>query len=385
MSDHSSSSTSITVHGTVAAGYEAVRDEFAAVLTEEHNEPGAQLAVYREGRLVVDLWAGDGIDGDSLPAVFSSTKGAAHLVVALLVQDGTLDLDRTVASYWPEFAAEGKGQLTLRELLGHRSGLIGIEGGFPDADLADDRLLAARLAGQTPFWEPGKEYGYHALVIGALTGEVVRRATGRSIQELFEERVRAPYGLDLYMGHPAGLEPRYVAIRPLNPTPEQAAEMAARPFDPKGLKAVAFNVRTDMVAWINQPSVRALGPASVGGIGSARALAGMYAATLSEFAGRPPLLKPETRTEFARLGLAGTDRVTEETDHFGLGFERPQMVYPCLGEGAFGHCGAAGSQAFADPASGIAYGYTRRRFAFPGGAAPENERLVAAVVKAARR
>ncbi|MEV0747786.1 serine hydrolase domain-containing protein [Streptomyces sp. NPDC050273] len=381
MSDHSSAT--ITVRGTVTAGYEAVRDEFAAVLTEEHNEPGAQLAVYRDGRLVVDLWAGEGIEGDSLPAVFSSTKGAAHLVVALLVQDGTLDLDRTVASYWPEFAAEGKGALTLRELLGHRSGVIGIEGGFREADLADDRVIAARLAAQAPFWEPGREYGYHALVIGALTGEVVRRATGRSIQELFEERVRAPYGLDLHLGQPAELEPRYLAVRPMNPTPEQKAELGAHPFAPKGLQAVAFNVPTDLVAWINTPSVRALGPASVGGVGSARALAGMYAATLSEFAGRPALLTPQTRAEFARPGLAGTDRVTLEKDHFGLGFERPQMLYPSLGEGAFGHCGAAGSQAFADPASGIAYGYTRRRFAYPGGAAPENERLVAAAVKAA--
>lgn len=282
MSDHSSAT--ITVRGTVTAGYEAVRDEFAAVLTEEHNEPGAQLAVYRDGRPVVDLWAGEGIEGDSLPAVFSSTKGAAHLVVALLVQDGTLDLDRTVASYWPEFAAEGKGALTLRELLGHRSGVIGIEGGFREADLADDRVIAARLAAQAPFWEPGREYGYHALVIGALTGEVVRRATGRSIQELFEERVRAPYGLDLHLGQPAELEPRYLAVRPMNPTPEQQAELGAHPFDPKGLQAVAFNVPTDLVAWINTPSVRALGPASVGGVGSARALAGMYAATLSEFA-----------------------------------------------------------------------------------------------------
>nr|WSW67614.1 beta-lactamase family protein [Streptomyces sp. NBC_00995] len=377
------SSGNIAVHGTVAAGYEPVRDEFAAVLAEDHNEPGAQLAVYRHGRRVVDLWAGDGIDADSLPAVFSSTKGAAHLVVALLVQDGTLGLDRTVASYWPEFAARGKGALTLRELLGHRSGVVGVEGGFTDADLADDRVIAARLARETPFWEPGTEYGYHALTIGALTGEVVRRATGRSIQELFEERVRAPYGLDLHLGQPAELEPRYVAVRPMNPTPEQRAEIAAHPLDPKGLQTVAFNVRTDLIAWINTPSVRALGPASVGGVGSARGLAGMYAATLSEFAGRPALLRPEVRAEFARPGLLGIDRVTEEKDHFGLGFERPQMLYPSLGEGAFGHCGAAGAQAFADPASGIAYGYTRRRFAYPGGAAPENGRLVAAVVRAA--
>ncbi|MEW1691049.1 serine hydrolase domain-containing protein [Streptomyces sp. NPDC091265] len=377
-------SDDINVRGTVAAGFEAVREEFAAVLAEEANEPGAQLAVHLDGRPVVDLWAGEGIEGDSLPAVFSSTKGAAHLVVALLVQDGTLELDRTVASYWPEFAAGGKDALTLRELLGHRSGLVGIEGGFNGADLADDRVIAATLAEQEPFWEPGKEYGYHALVIGALTGEVVRRVTGRSIQELYEERVRLPYGLDLHLGQPAHLEPRYVPVRPMNPTPEQAAELAAHPFEPGSLRAVAFNYPTDFVAWINDPSVRALGPASVGGVGSARALAGMYAAVISEVAGRAPLLTPEIRAEFARPGLTGVDRVTDETDHFGLGFERPQMYYPSLGEGAFGHCGAAGSQAFADPASGVAYGYTRRRFAVPGGAAPENERLVAAVLGAVR-
>ncbi|MET7859141.1 serine hydrolase domain-containing protein [Streptomyces sp. NPDC005318] len=372
----------ITVHGTVAPGFEGVRETYAAVLAEDTTEPGSQLAVRLHGRTVVDLWAGDGIEADSLPAVFSSTKGAAHLVVALLVQDGVLDLDRTVASYWPEFAAQGKGELTLRELLAHASGVIGVEGGFTDEELADDRLLAARLAGQKPFWKPGTAYGYHGVVIAALTGEVVRRATGQSIQELFEARIRVPYGLDLYLGQPASLEPRYVAVRPMAPTAEQAAALALAPVDPKSLMAVAFNYPTDLVAWINTPSVRTLGPASVGGVGSARGLAGMYAAAISHVDGRAPLLGAQTLAEFARLHAAGTDLVTDEKDHFGLGFERPSVPYPSLGEGAFGHCGAAGSQAFADPASGLAYGYTRRRYAFPGGAAPENERLVAAVMRA---
>lgn len=373
----------ITVHGTVAPGFEGVRDAYAAVLAEDTTEPGSQLAVRLHGRTVVDLWAGDGIEADSLPAVYSSTKGAAHLVVALLVQDGVLDLDRTVASYWPAFAAEGKGELTLRELLAHASGVIGVEGGFSDEELADDRLLAARLAEQKPFWTPGTAYGYHGLVIGALTGEVVRRVTGRSIQELFEERIRAPYGLDFFLGQPEALEARYVAIRPMAPTPEQAAGLALDPIDPKSLRAIAFNYPTDLIGWINKPSVRALGPASAGGVGSARGLAGMYAAAISEVDGRAPLLKAETLAEVARPHAVGTDLVTGEEDHFGLGFERPSVRYPSLGEGAFGHCGAAGAQALADPASGVAYGYTRRRYAFPGGAAPENERLVAAVVRAA--
>ncbi|GAA3478293.1 hypothetical protein GCM10018966_028230 [Streptomyces yanii] len=256
-----------------------------------------------------------------------------------------------------------------------------MDGGFPEDVLADDRLVAARLAAQAPYWEPGTAYGYHGL-IGVLSGEVVRRVTRRSIQELFEERIRVPYGLDLHLGQPEALEPRYVPIRPMQPTDEQAAAPAAAPEDPRSLASIAFNRPTDLVARINRPSVRALGPASVGGVGSARGLAGMYAAAISEVDGRAPLLKPQTLAEFARLHWAGTDLVTGEEDHFGLGFERPSVRDPSLSESAFGHCGAAGAQAFADPASGLAYGYTRRRYAFPGGAAPENERLVAAVARA---
>ncbi|MCX5410888.1 serine hydrolase domain-containing protein [Streptomyces sp. NBC_00059] len=376
----------ITVHGTVAAGFEGVREEFAAVLAADHTEPGGQLAVYQDGRLVVDLWAGEGIDGDSLPAVYSSTKGAAHLIVALLIQDGVIDPERTVASYWPEFAEGGKGELTVRELVAHRAGLVWADGGFTAEELADDRLIAARLAGQRPYWTPGTEYGYHALVIGALTGEVVRRATGRSIQELFEERVRAPYGLDFHLGLPEALEPRYVDIRPGVPTPEQAAEMAANPLDPDSLRALAFgfggNPPLDLIALVNNRALRALGPASVGGVGSARGLAGMYAAAVTGLDGRAPLLTPETVAEAGRVRWKGTDLVTGETDHFALGFEASQATYPALGEGAFGHSGAAGSQAYADPTSGVAYGYTRRRFALPGGAAPENARLSAAVSEA---
>ncbi|MFH9618741.1 serine hydrolase domain-containing protein [Streptomyces pratensis] len=378
--------STITVHGTVAAGFENVREEFAAVLAADHTEPGGQLAVYHHGRPVVDLWAGEGIAGDSLPAVYSSTKGAAHLVVALLVQDGVIDPDRTVASYWPEFAAEGKGGLTVRELISHRAGLIWADGGFTVEELADDRLVAGRLAGQRPYWTPGTEYGYHALVIGALTGEVVRRVTGRSIQEIFEERVRAPYGLDFHLGLPEELEPRYVPIRPGVATPEQAAESAANPIDLDSLMAVAFGFASDppldMVALANTRAVRALGPASVGGVGSARGLAGMYAAAISEVDGRAPLLQPGTLAEIGRVRWTGTDVVTAEVDAFAFGFEASRAHYPALGEGAFGHSGAAGSQAYADPANGVAYGYTRRRFALPGGAAPENERLSAAVGEA---
>src|SRR4051812_16846842 len=354
------------IHGTVAGGFEAVREEFAAFVAGEPTDYEGQLCAYVHGRRVVDLWAGDGNHADSLPRVFSSTKGAAHLVVALLVQDGTLELDRKVTYYWPEFGAEGKAALTLRDLVTHRAGLVGLDTGFTAAELADDRVVAERLADQRPFWRPGTAFGYHALVIGALTGEVVRRATGRTLQEVYEERVRAPYGLDFFLGLPEALEPRFRSVRPMAPTPEQQAVLDAAPTGPHTLGSIASNTHgpepTRLLDHANSRTVRAKGPASAGGVAAARGLAGMYAAAISELAGRPPLLKPDTVAEVGQIHSAGYDLVPRSHRAFGLGFQATADAwYPFLGAGTFGHAGAGGSQAFADPRSGLAYGYTRRR------------------------
>jgi CubicO group peptidase (beta-lactamase class C family) len=247
-------------------------------------------------------------------------------------------------------------------------------------------VLAGLLARQKPFWEPGTGYGYHAFVIGALTGEVVRRAAGASIQELYEERVRALHGLDLYLGLPEELEPRYEPVRAMNPTTAEAESIATDPKDPASLLAIAFNANSENADFTldipNTREVRAKGPASVGGVGNARGLAGMYAAALTGLGGQP-LLRAETITEFAAPHLAGQDLVTGAADAFGLGFERPATEFPGLGPDAFGHCGVAGSLGLADPRSGLAYGYVRRRFAFPGGTAPENARLIQALLDAA--
>ncbi|BCM66679.1 MULTISPECIES: serine hydrolase domain-containing protein [Streptomyces] len=378
----------ITVQGTVAEGFEPVREEFAAFVAGERQDYEGQLCAYVHGRRVVDLWAGAGATGDSLYAVYSATKGAAHLVAALLVQDGTLELDRKVTYYWPEFAAEGKGALTLRDLLAHRAGLVGTDTGFSLAELADDRMIAERLADQRPFWRPGTAFGYHALVIGALTGEVVRRATGRTLQEVYEERIRAPHGLDLYLGLPAAHEPRFRPVRPMLPTPEQQARLDAAPTGPHTLTSIAFNRHgadpTDLESLPNERLIRAQGPASVGGIGSARGLAAMYAATISGVDGRTPLLKEDTLAEFGQIHSVGYDLVARAHKSFGLGFQATADTWhPFLGATTIGHSGANGVQSFADPRAGIAYAYTRRRFAFPGGAAPENDRLAATIQQAA--
>ncbi|GGQ15361.1 serine hydrolase [Streptomyces roseolilacinus] len=377
------------VRGFVAEGYEEVREAFEAVVADERPDYAGQLAAHVRGRRVVDLWAGPDTDGDTLFGVFSSTKGAAHLVVALLVQEGVLDLDRAVAHYWPEFAAGGKGEVTLRQLMAHQAGVVGAEAGLTLAELADDRVVAERVAGQRPYWRPGAAFGYHTLNIGALTGEVVFRATGRTLHEVYAARIREPYGLDFFLGLPEEHEPRFRSLLPMDPTREQRAVLEAAPDGPHTLAAIAGNRHggepTDLESLPNSRLVRAKGPASVGGVASARGLAGLYAAAIGVLDGRPPLLEEDTLAEVGQVHSCGFDVVARAHRSFVLGFQDPTLPYPWLGAGSFGHSGAGGSQAFADPRAGLAYGYARRRYAFPGGAAPENERLVAAVHRAATR
>ncbi|NML53343.1 beta-lactamase family protein [Streptomyces sp. R302] len=377
------------VHGTVEPGFEPVREVFAGVAADEARDGGAQLAVHHRGRLVVDLWGGDGVDGDSLLALYSSAKGVTSVVVALLVQEGALDLDRTVASWWPEYAAEGKGGTTLRALLAHRSGSIGVDGGFTLAELADDRVVAARLAAHRPSWEPDSGHGYHGLTFGALVGEVVLRATGRTVQEHYEERLRAPYGIDYHLGLPEELEARFAPALPLVPTPVQRAFLAANPVAPGSRMAVAFGLDSeppiDLVEYGNSRAVHAASPLSGGGIGTARGLSRLYAAVAGPLDGRPPVLTAGTLAEFARIHSEGTDLVTGHENAFGLGLVPLATVYPSLGPLAVGHSGAPGTQSFADATTGLAYSYARRRFGFMAGpGAPENARLIEAVVEAAR-
>lgn len=364
------------IAGHTAPGYEPVADAFARALDAEPGNRNAHLTAYAHGRLVADLW--NGPDAEAVTGLYSVAKGVTALTTALLVQDGLIDLDSPVAAHWPEFAQKA---LTVRELLGHRSGLVGVPEGFTPAQLADDRALAARLASAEPYWTPGDGYGYHAYVIGALVGEVVLRATGRTIREHYEERVRAPRGLDLFLGLPRGEEHRFTPMLPA------LGEAGLPPRD--SLMAVAFNLHTDppvdIQEFLNSREARAKGPASSGAVGNARGIAGVYAAAIGAD-GTEPLLRPETIAAFAEPYSTGIDRVTGEDHAFGLGFEAQGLRYPGLSRLAFGHSGAAGAQGFADPELDLAYGYSRSRFHFPpGGGAAENDGFVAALVEAAAK
>ncbi|WP_280386486.1 serine hydrolase domain-containing protein [Nocardia wallacei] len=376
------------VHGTVATGFEEVRAGFAAVVAEENGESGAQLAAYVRGRKVVDLWAGPEVTGTTLTGLHSSTKGAAGLVIALLIQDGVLDIDRPVADFWPEFATAGKHRITIRDVLAHRSGIVGASGGFTVAELADERIVAERLVRQRPYFEPGRVHGYGGFVMYAILGEVVRSVTGRTVAQLFEQRIRAPYGLDVYLGLPAELDHRYLPILPWRATAQMEDAFAANSPGPHSVAGIAYNLNArgftpaDVMALPNDPAVRRLGQGSGGGVGSASGLAAMYAAAISGLGDRPPLLTLDTIAMITEIHSGGRDLVRGDAAPYSLGFEAKGLLHPFLGVHAFGHTGSAGSDGFADPHSGLTYGYTRRRAAFAFNA-PENARLARLIHRAA--
>ena len=167
-------------HGLVLGGWEPVREAFADNLASGR-DVGAGVAVYHRGQLVVDLRGGffdrsrtAPYAHDTLQLVFSTTKGVTAIAVGMCVDRGLLDYDEKVSAYWPEFAAAGKGDITVSQLLSHQAGLFSVDAPVTLADALDWATITGRLAEQAPLWEPGTTHGYHALTYGWLAGELVR-------------------------------------------------------------------------------------------------------------------------------------------------------------------------------------------------------------------
>jgi CubicO group peptidase (beta-lactamase class C family) len=366
--------------GRIEPGFEAVRDGLDAMLVADPTF-SAQVAVTWHGRVVVDLAGGPGLAADDITGVFSAGKGVAATVVALLLERGLFDLDEPMATYWPKFAAAGKAAITVRQVLSHRAGLVGVDGGFTIEELADSAAAAARIAASAPYWEPGTAHGYHALTIGMLMEELVRRVTGRSLQSIYEEQIRAPRGIDFYLGLPESEEPRFREVRPPTPTHEQLAELAGSGWGAESLTALAFNAVNEEFPPAggrmgpNNRDMRAVGFTSINGIGSARGLAGVYAAIL----GGPdaePLLSPETIAAVSTQQAFGIDRVLlGMSTAFGIVYMKPHSRMEFGSYRAFGHDGAGGALAFADPLSGMAFGYIPMPMQLPGGADPKALKL----------
>ncbi|MFE5038727.1 serine hydrolase domain-containing protein [Streptomyces sp. NPDC056683] len=379
------------VHGTVAEGFEPVRDAFAGNF-ELLGDRGAAVAVYRDGHRVVDLWGGSrDVDGDTpwehgtAQIVRSATKGVAAAVLLLLHQRGELDLDAPVGDHWPEYKAAGKERTLVRQLLAHSAGVPVLDRPLTPAEAADPDLGAAAVAAQAPVWEPGTDHGYHAQTYSWLTGELVRRVTGRAVGEWIADEIAGPLGAGLWLGLPEAEQARVGRVGPV-PAPESAGALRTRPkravseayADPGSLTRRAFGA-IDPLPDENDPAYRAAALPASNGIATADGLARFYAALIGDVDGGRRLFTPET-VELARgEQSAGADRVLVVATRFGLGYMLHGSASPLLSPGSFGHPGRGGALAFADPESGIAFGYVTNGFRKSVTADPRAQALVRAV------
>lgn len=365
-------SESVTRAQAVAPGYEPVRDHLRRVAADDPHY-SAHFTAYVDGTEVVDIWAGAETDGDSLQGVFSATKGISAIALAVLVDRGLLDLDQPVAHYWPDFAQAGKGSISVRLALSHQAGLAGVGDTLTLARLLDHVDFAAAVAAQPPLWQPGAAHGYHALTMGTLIDELVRRIDGRSVAEFFTEEIATPRKIDFFIATDERQERRVVDVLPPVASAESGdtPDTAQDPATSVGLLGVAFGAGgfdPFHPPLPNRPAVRAAGVASVGGVATARGLARAYASCIGEVEGMPPLLSARTIAEMTRLQTSGTDLVLGFPTRYAIVFQVPDERLSYGSWRAFGHDGAGGAIGVADPTFGIAFGYIPRRMAVPGGA-----------------
>ncbi|MFC8965563.1 serine hydrolase domain-containing protein [Streptomyces sp. NPDC057094] len=361
------------VNGTVAEGFEPVREAFARNFAAL-GDRGAAVSVYRDGHRVVDLWAGTrDVDGTepwqhgTAQIVRSATKGVAAAVVLLLAQRGLLDLDAPVASHWPAYKARGKEHTRVRHLLAHRAGVPVLDRPLTPAEAADPDIAAAAVAAQTPVWRPGTDHGYHAQTYSWLTGELVRRVTGRTLGAWIADEIARPLDLDLWVGLPpeqAGRVGRVAQVEAL-PAPGGLRTRPKRAVveayaDPDSVTRRAFAAITPMPDE-NDPAYRAAVLPASNGIATADGLARFYAALIGEVDG-VRLFTPETAAQARAEHSAGPDRVLVVNTRFGLGYMLHGPASPLLSPDSFGHPGRGGALGFADPESGIAFGYVTNGF-----------------------
>lgn len=365
--------------GTTARGFEAVRLQLDAYLLE-NAEYSAQLAIYHHDELVVDLVGGADLDAQSVTGVFSVSKGVAGIVIGMLVRRGDLDLDALVTRYWPEFEAAGKAAITVRQLLSHQSGVVGANPSLERAEVVHSEAGAIRLAASAPQWHPGSMFGYHGITIGVFIEELVRRLTSTTLQAFFESEIRKPRNIDFYLGFPASEERRFRELLPMKPTAAQHAAMDHGFASSDTLANLAFNSLLSSHLPLasklspNVREVRAAGPAALGGVGSARGLANVYAAAIGHVGGQP-LLDSATIALMSQQQVWGIDRILNVDMCFGIVFMKPQPRMDFGSFMAFGHDGAGGAIGFADPFHQMAFGYIPMPMQYPGGADPKAVRL----------
>lgn len=356
------SNTDHNIIGSVAPGFEPVFNAFADSF-KNGDEAGAGFCILRDGEYLVDLVGGTRDqkkerpwETNTLIPVFSSTKAAASLVIAWLVDQNRLSYRQKVADLWPEFSAHGKGELTVAQVLSHQSGLSGITEPMESSDWFDWDNICRRLAAQEPIWEPGTASGYHPLTFGFLAGEIARRADaqGRTLGTILRQEFCDPEGIDFFIGTPATEHDRCADLH----KPRALSNFGE--INPA--TRAAFLEKWSSTGGRGTAAWRQAEFAAANGHGTAKSLARLMQLTLDGKIGDTRYLSEDTVYALTEPRISGPNLVLpyDLTFAAGLMVNRPNHFFG-PNEATLGHSGWGGSCTFADPSEGLSGAYVMNK------------------------
>ena len=350
------------IHGECDPQFSKVKETFEK-LYQEDREIGSCFAVYKDGNPLVNLWGGfqdkdktKPWQKDNLVTVYSTTKGVAAFCIALAMEKGLLKYEEKVSTYWPEFASNGKKDITIGMLMSHQAGICSPETRNVD-DYYNQNLMAEKLAGMTPIWEPGTASGYHSMTFGWLTSELILRVTGKSLGTFFREEVGDRHEIDFFIGLPESEDHRVAELIPFDIVRNENSEQQVELTDAQ--KSQRNSAGTLDIQ--NTKEWRQAEIPSANGQGNAGGLAKLYSLIVPEDNGLK-LLKDDTVNQMTTMQIEGRDLVLAVQVRWGVGFilNKHKIIYGPI-EGAFGHSGYGGSCAFGDPVNKIGVSYVMNR------------------------
>lgn len=351
-------------HGFVKDGYEPIRAAF------EHNfengeENGASFCMTVEGQPVVDIWAGYADEAqsrswekDTIVNVYSTTKTMTALTALLLADRGALDFAAPVSKYWPEFAANGKADVTVAHLMSHSAGLSGWKEPITREDLYDWEKATSLLAAQAPYWEPGTAPGYHALTQGYLVGEVIRRISGDTVGTVFRKEIAELLGADFHIGLPSTEDHRVAELTP----PPVGTALGAGTTDPL-VDNMATNPPLNPLDTRTRSWRGAEIPAA-GGTGNARSVALVQSlmANGGSMNGKQILSEAGCRRAL-ELQIEGVDKILGIPVRYGLGYGLAGGMVPFPNPNSIFWGGYGGSLVVADMDAHATYAYAMNKMA----------------------